>query len=73
MTKDLSETAEPQASAADQSDWAASRHSQIASLRTSIADLLALADELALPFVAIHLDHALALCSEEIAGLGHEQ
>lgn len=70
MTRDLSETAEPQTSAVDQSDETPSHHSSILSLRISIAELITRADELALPFVAIYLDNAMALCGEELTRLG---
>ena len=43
------------------------RRQQLLELQTNLADLLARADQLAVPFVAIHLDHAMVLCSEELA------
>ena len=42
------------------------RRQQLLELQTSLADLLARAGKLAVPFVATHLDHAMVLCGDEL-------
>lgn len=51
---------------------AESRLEQLRRLHHGIADLRSLADTLSVPFIAIHLDHALALCGDELARSGHD-
>ena len=70
MTETRSSAAKSQDLAVQPARPPESRRQQIVIFQTSIAELLARADQLAIPFVAIHLDHALALCSEELAKPG---
>lgn len=46
------------------------RQKRLVELHRGISKMLSLADTLSLPFVAIHFDHAAALCYEELAKAG---
>lgn len=48
------------------------RRQQLITLKASINAVLEHAEQLAVPYVSIHLDHAAAICAEELAKMGRD-